>query len=99
MGSAKLFGSTEAVFSPIWPAGGVALAFAGLLHLAERWQVAPQQLVWLDVPPAAFPPPPPPTVMVIEVPAVTLLLAATPPTPDCRTVPPCPPLQLFTQPC
>ena len=31
MGSAKLFGSTEAVFSPIWPAGGVALAFALLL--------------------------------------------------------------------
>jgi integral membrane sensor domain MASE1 len=31
MGSAKLFGNAEAVFSPIWPAGGVALACALLL--------------------------------------------------------------------
>ena len=31
VGSAKLFGNAEAVFSPIWPAGGVALAFALLL--------------------------------------------------------------------
>lgn len=31
MGSAKLFGNADAVFSPIWPAGGVALAFSLLL--------------------------------------------------------------------
>ncbi|MFM8716926.1 MAG: MASE1 domain-containing protein, partial [Spartobacteria bacterium] len=31
MGSARLFANADAVFSPIWPAGGVALAFALLL--------------------------------------------------------------------